>query len=66
MSPVKQLEALMNKHGITKYKLSKLTGCSPSYIYDVFSGRSSVSNRRIQEWAELLGFEMVVTIKEKE
>ncbi len=66
MTPKDQLETLMSKYGITKYKLSKIAGVSPSYVYDVFSGRSQVSNSRLQEWAELLGFEMITTIKEKE
>lgn len=66
MTPLYQLELLMSKNNITKYRLAKEIGTSSQYVYDVFSGRKKASFSVIKQWAEALGYEVTTTIKEKE
>lgn len=65
MTPKYQLELLMSKHGITKYKLAQIINRPAPYVYDCFAGRRPCSDKQIRKWAEALGFEMTVTIQEK-
>jgi len=66
MNAIKQLEHLMNKNGITKYRLSKLSGQSTSYIYASFNEEVVCSLKQIARWSELLGFDFKVVISERD
>lgn len=38
------LQALLDMHGISKYRLSQMSGVSKTVIQDICSGKSSIEN----------------------
>ncbi|MFV4743021.1 hypothetical protein HVY71_12525 [Citrobacter freundii] len=64
MNTKHQLELLMSKKGVTKYKLAQLAGERVANVYDAFAGRRAVSDKKLEHWANLLGFEIVTTVRD--
>jgi cyanate lyase len=66
MNYTEQLEAILKKKGITKYKLSQMLGKKSSYVYDCFNGKRAFGIKQATAFAEAINCSITVTITENE